>query len=153
MRKIKKRIVAKESLKSLADEHGVGYMTIYKIATGATWKTIKPRGRLIGERDYLATRALPPAKCEAIALVKLRKRLSNAKIGRKLRVSESTIRRAAEAGYAMLGLRLHKHMVQGTLKAAQLRMELTDDEVEDLIRASKKNVPEWVRKEVEGDDD
>lgn len=151
MRKIKKRIIAKESLKAIAAEYRVGYMTIYKIATGATWKTVKPRGRLIGTRDYSATRALPLAKCEAIALVKIRKRLSNRKIALKLGVSESTVKRAVDHGQAVLGLRLHQHMVRGTLKAAQLRMELTDDEVEDLIRASKKNVPEWIRKEVEDD--
>lgn len=151
VRSIKKRIVKKEPLKPIAKEYRVGYMTIYKIATGATWKTVKPRGRLIGTRDYSSTRALPLAKCQAIALVKIRKRLSNRRIALKLGVSESTVRRAIEQGQAVLGLRLHGHMVRGTLKAAQLRMELTDDEVEDLIRGAKKNVPEWIRKEVDGD--
>lgn len=153
MRAIKRRIVAKESLKQIAADHDVGYMTIYKIAIGATWKTVKPRGRLIGKRDYAALRTLSATQCEAVALAKIRKRLSNAKIGAKLRVSESTIRRAAEYGNAVLGLRLHAHMVRGTLKEAQTRLELTDDEVEDLIRASKKNVPDWIRKAVENEDD
>ena len=151
VRSIKRRIVAKEPLTKIAADHGVGYMAIYKIATGATWKTVKPRGRLIGTRDYTLTRALPMAKCEAVALAKIRKRLSNAKLAAKLHVSEATVRRAAEYGNAALGLRLHQHMVRGTLKAAQMRMELTDDEVEDLIRASKKNVPDWIRKAVEGE--
>lgn len=151
VRAIKRRIVAKEPLRKIADEHHVGYMTIYKIATGATWKTVKPRGRLIGTRDYSSTRTLPVAKCEAVALLKLRKRLSNAKIAAKLRVSESTVRRADVFGNVALGLRLHQHMVRGTLKAAQMRMELTDDEVEDLIRLSKKNVPDWIRKAVDDD--
>jgi DNA invertase Pin-like site-specific DNA recombinase len=151
VRSIKRRIVAGESLRKIAGEYHVGYMTIYKIATGATWKTVKPRGRLIGNRDYSSTRTLPVAKCEAIALLKIRKRLSNSKIAAKLRVSESTVRRADAFGHAALGLRLHQHMVRGTLKAAQLRMELTDDEVEDLIRLSKKNVPDWIRKAVEDD--
>jgi DNA-binding CsgD family transcriptional regulator len=152
VRAIKRRIVAKEPLKAIAKEHRVGYMTIYKIATGVTWKTIKPRGRLIGTRDYSSVRSLPLAKCQAIALVKIRKRLSNRRIGLKLGVSESTVRRAIDHGRAILGIRLHQHMVRGTLKSAQHRMELTDDEVEDLIRASKKNVPEWIRTEVEGND-
>lgn len=151
VRRIKKRIVAKESLKAIATEHRVGYMAIYKIAIGATWKTVKPRGRLIGARDYSSVRALSLAKCEKIALVKIRKRLSNRKIALKLGVSESTIRRAIDHGQAVLGIRLHQHMVRGSLKAAQQHMELTDDEVEDLIRASKKSVPEWIRKEIEGD--
>lgn len=152
MRAIKRRILAKESLNVIAAEHDVGYMTIYKIATGATWKTVKPRGRLIGNRDYSSTRTLPLAKCEAIALIKIRKRLSNLKMAKRLKVSESTIRRAVEVGQAGLGIRLHQHMVRGTLKAAQLRMELTDDEVEDLIRGSKRRgLPEWIRKAIEGE--
>jgi DNA-binding CsgD family transcriptional regulator len=150
VRSIKRRILAKESLHAIAADHKVGYMTIYKIATGATWKTVKPRGRLIGTRDYSATRTLPLPKCEAIALIKIRKRLSNLKIAKRLNVSESTVRRAVELGQAALGIRLHQHMVRGTLKAAQVRMELTDDEVEDLIRGSKRRgVPEWLRKAVE----
>ncbi len=153
VRTIKRRIVAKDPLKVIAADNHVGYMTIYKIATGATWKTVKPRGRLIGKRDYSSTRTLPAAKCEAIALLKIRKRLSNAKIAARLRVSESTVRRAVELGYAALGIRLHQHMVRGTLKIVQTRMELTDDEVEDLIRASKKRAPEWIRKAVENDDE
>lgn len=153
VRKIKRRIVAKESLTQIAKDHGVGYMTIYKIATGATWKTVKPRGRLIGVRDYSTARSLSAAKCEAIALAKIRKRLSYRKIAVKLGVSEATARRAGSYGDVALGLRLHQHMVRGTLKEAQRRMELTDDEVEDLIRGSKRNVPDWVRKAVEGDDE
>lgn len=153
VRSIKRRIVAKEPLRKIADDHHVGYMTIYKIAIGATWKTVKPRGRLIGNRDYSAKRTLTAAKCEAVALVKIRKRLSNAKIAAKLHVSEATARRAADNGNLALGLRLHQHLVRGTLKDAQRRMELTNDEVEDLIRLSKKNVPDWIRKAVEGDGD
>lgn len=151
VRAIKRRILAKEPLKKIAADHHVGYMTIYKIAIGATWKTVKPRGRLIGARDYAATRTLSAAQCEAVSLAKIRKRLSNAKIAAKLRISESTVRRAADYGNVVLGLRLHAHMVRGTLKEAQTRLELTDDEVEDLIRGSKKNVPDWIRKAVDGD--
>lgn len=151
VRAIKRRIVSKESLHALAAEYGVGYMAIYKIAIGATWKTVKPRGRLIGNRDYSASRSLPLPKCEAIALIKIRKRLANLKIAKRLGVSESTVRRAVEYGEAALGIRLHQHMVRGTLKAAQQHMQLTDDEVEDLIRRSKRrDVPGWLRKAVDG---
>lgn len=153
VRAIKRRIVAKEPLPKIAADYDVGYMTIYKIATGVTWKTVKPRGRLIGTRDYSATRSLSAAKCEAIALAKIRKRLSYAKLALKLQVSEATARRAGQYGDVALGLRLHQHMVRGTLKAAQKRMELTDDEVEDLIRGAKRNVPDWIRKAVEGEED
>ena len=153
VRAIKRRIVAKESLKQIAADHDVGYMTIYKIATGVTWKTVKPRGRLIGSRDYASTRALSAAQCEKVALAKIRKRLSCAKIAAKLRVSDSTVRRAVEYGCAILGLRLHTHVVRGSLKEEQRRLELTDDEVEDLIRTSKRKVPAWIREAVENGDD
>lgn len=151
---IKKRIIAKESLRKLAEEYGVGYMTIYKIAIGQIWKTVEPRGRLIGTRDYTSTRTIDPIRCQKIALVKIRKRISFAKIGRRIGVSEATARRAADYGYAILGKRLQQHTVRGTLKQAQAKLQLTDEEVEDLIRAgAKKGLPDWIRKAVEGDDD
>lgn len=151
VRRIKLRIVAGESLSALAAEHGVGYMAMYKIAIGENWKQVKPRGRLIGKRDYQRTRRLPLAKCEAIALVKIRRKLSNAKIASHLKMSESTVRRAIEYGNAALGLRLHQYKVRGTLKRELRKMRILDKDVEDLILASK-SAPEWVRRAVEGSD-
>lgn len=151
VRKIKKRIVGCESLSEIATDYGVDYMVIYKIATGVTWKKVKPRGRLIGSRDYSAKRVFPLSKCQAIALLKIQKRLSNARIAKKLGASESTVRRAAEDGRAALGLRLHRLTIQGNVKRAQRKYKLTDDEVDDLISESNR-VPAWIRKEIEGDD-
>lgn len=128
-------------------------MVIYKIATGITWKSVKPRGRLIGERDYASKRVFPLSKCQAIALMKIRKRFSNARIARKLDSAESTIRRAIEDGRAALGLRLHHLTIQGGVKQAQRKFGLTDDEVDELVSISVKGrVPTWIRKEIAGDD-
>lgn len=149
VRRIKLRIVAGESLKALAEEHGTGYMAIYKIAIGENWKRVKPRGRLIGKRDYQRARRLPLPKCEAIALVKIRRGLTNAKIAQRLGTSESTVRRAVEYGNAALGVRLQRHMERGTLKRVQRKMQILDDVVESLILASKR-APEWVRRAAEG---
>ena len=151
VRTIKRRIVKKESLRAIAEEHGVAYPVIYNIAIGRTWKNVRPRGRLIGERDYTSTRMLPLAKCEAIALLRIRKKVPVSKIARRLGVSPSTALRAGDYGYAALGIRLHQHTARGTIKEAQARLGLTDDDVEDLVRAARK-APEWVRKAIEGDD-
>lgn len=153
VRRIKKRIVAGESLTDIADDHGVAYMVIYKIATGVTWKAVKPRGRLIGERDYASKRVFPLAKCQAIALLKIRKRLSNARMATKLGAAESTVRRAVDDGRAALGLRLHRLTIQGNVKRAQRKFGLTEDEVDELVSISMKGrVPQWIQKEIEGDD-
>lgn len=153
VRRIKKRIVAGESLSEIAEDHAVDYMVIYKIATGVTWKSVKPRGRLIGSRDYSAKRVFDLSKCQAIALLKIRKRLSNARIAKKLGAAESTVRRAVDDGRAALGLRLHRLTIQGNVKRAQRKFGLTDDEVDDLITISTKGkVPAWIRREIEGDD-
>jgi len=153
VRRIKKRIVGGESLTAIAEYFGVAYMVIYKIATGATWKNVKPRGRLIPERDYSAKRVFSLAKCQAFALLKIRKRLSNARIAKKVGAAESTVRRAVDDGRAALGLRLHRLTIQGNLKRAQRKFGLTEDETDELIGISMKGrVPAWIRKEIEGDD-
>lgn len=154
VRRIKKRIVAGESLNDIAEDFGVAYMVIYKIATGVTWKSVKPRGRLIGERDYTSKRVFPLAKCQAIALLKIQKRLSNARIAKRLGKAESTVRRAVDDGRAALGLRLHRLTIQGNVKRAQRKFGLTEDEVDELVAISMKGrVPAWIRKEIEGDDE
>lgn len=152
VRRIKKRIVAGDSLTDIAGHFGVAYMVIYKIAVGTTWKAVKPRGRLIGERDYTAKRVFPLAKCQAMALLKMTKRLSNARIATKIGSAESTVRRAIEDGRAALGLRLHRLTIQGNVKRAQRKFSLTDDEVDELVAISMRGrVPSWIQKEIEGD--
>jgi len=153
VRRIKKRIVAGESLTGIAEDYGVDYMVIYKIATGVTWKKVKPRGRLIGTRDYTAKRVFALPKCQAMALLKMQKRLSNARIAAKVGKPESTVRRAIDDGRAALGLRLHRLTIQGNVKRAQRKFDLTEDEVDELVSIGMKGrVPEWIRKEIEGDD-
>ncbi len=146
---IKKAIVRAVALTELAEEYGVGYMTIYKIAVGTTWRKIKPHGRLIGTRDYRDRRAMSLAKCELIALTKIRKRVSNAAIAEKIGVSESTVRRADINGRAALAVRLDRAMMNGNVDATRREMRIRKT---DARRLKTKKVPEWIRREIERND-
>ena len=147
VKSIKKAIVRGEALVDLAEEDDVGYMTIYKIATGVTWKKVKPRGRLIGNRDYSERREVPLKRCEKIALIKIRKKVPNTKIAAKIDVSESTIQRAVITGRAALAVRLEAAILDGTIRKYKKRMGISNDEAK---RLGKVSVPEWVRREIEG---
>lgn len=154
VRRIKKRIVAGDDLRKVATDFDTTYMTVYKIAIGATWQKVKPRGRLIARRNYASKRVFTLAQCQALALKKIQKKLSNAAIATKLGQSESTVKRAVDVGRIALGLRLHRLTIQGNLNAAQRRFGLSDEDVEDMITmGTNGHVPEWIRREIEGDDD
>ena len=143
---IKKAIVRGESLSDLAEEYGVAYMVIYKIAAGLTWKKVKPRGRLIGVRDYRDRRTMSLPKCERIALTKIRKRVSNQRIAEAIDVSESTVRRAVMNGRAALAIRLERATLNGTAKVERKRLGLTKEQASTL---SSEGAPEWIRREIE----
>lgn len=66
----------------------IGYMSVYKIATGKTWKSITGGQRLIGER----TNRIGPQHREYVRKAK-DKGKTNAFISRKLKVSETTVAR------------------------------------------------------------
>lgn len=148
VKSIKKAIVRGEALVDLAEEHDVGYMTIYKIATGVTWKKVKPRGRLIGNRDYSDRREVPLKRCEKIATIKIRKKVPNTKIAEKIGVSESTVQRAVAIGRAALAVRLEAAILDGTIRKFKKRTGISDDEAK---RLGKVSIPEWVRREIEDD--
>lgn len=150
VKKIKRSIREGVALIDLANEYEVTYITIYKIAAGITWKKVKPRGRLIGFRDYDSRRVFTLARCEALALIKIRKKLSNATMAKKIHSSESTVRRAIDDGKLSLGLKFNKLLMNGNAKAVMKRLELSKGDVENLIAlSSKKDIPEWIRREVE----
>ena len=44
---IKERVFAGETIDEVCDSMGVKYQTAYKIATGATWKDVKPSGSVL----------------------------------------------------------------------------------------------------------
>jgi len=66
----------------------IGYMSVYKIATGKTWKSLTGGTRLIGER----TTRIGPKHREYVRKAK-QKGKTNAFIARKLNVSETTVAR------------------------------------------------------------
>lgn len=158
VKKIKLAIIAGESLTDLADKHGVGYMAIYKIATGKSWDKVEPRGRLIGKRDYSARRVMTLKLCQLIALLKIKKGASNKKLTKWLKVkkgveaSESTITRAIRDGRASLAVRVHKMtLTSGGTRSAKKKFGITEEDVEALVAlAVSDRIPGHVRKEIEG---
>jgi hypothetical protein len=66
----------------------IGYMSVYKIATGKTWKSLTGGTRLIGKR----TTRIGPKHREYVRKAK-EKGKANAFIARKLNVSETTVAR------------------------------------------------------------
>lgn len=158
VKKIKKAIVAGESLTDLAEKYGIGYMAIYKIAIGKTWRSVEPRGRLIGKRDYSARRVMTLNLCQLIALLKIKKGASNKKLTRWLKVkkdveaSESTITRAIRDGKAVLAVRVHRMtLTSGSTRSAKKKFGITEEDVEALVAlATSDRIPDQVRKEIEG---
>lgn len=148
VKKIKKLILVGKNLTELAGLYDVSYITIYKIAAGITWKNVKPRGKLIGKRDYISKRVFSLESCQIIALKKMRKRLSNSVLSKEYETSESTIQRAVENGRAALGLRFHKMTLNGGVSKAQKKLNLNDEEIQSLVNISVSgDVPEWIRME------
>lgn len=151
VKRIKRAIVAGASVSDVASDHGLPYMTVYKIATGETWPGVEPTGRLIGRRDYATKRVFTLSQCQAMTVKKYKDKLSNAALASRLGASESTVKRAVEAGRYALGFRLHKFMIKGSLKSAQRKLGLSDDVVDELVAiGSGGSVPKWIRKEIEG---
>lgn len=72
----------------VAKDLAIGYMSVYKIAIGKTWKSITGGQRLIGER----TTRMGPKHREFVRKAKALGK-TNAFIARKLRVSETTVAR------------------------------------------------------------
>lgn len=148
VKEIKKLILVGKSLNEVADLYEVSYMTIYKIAAGITWKQVKPRGKLIGKRDYVSKRIFSLKNCQLIALKKMRKRLSNDALSKEYDTSESTIQRAVDDGKAALGLRFHKMTLNGGVSKAQSKLNLSDEEIQSLVSISVSgDVPDWIRRE------
>lgn len=77
-----------ENPAKVAKTLGIGYMSVYKIATGKTWKSITGGARLIGNR----TTRMGPKHREYVRKAK-EKNKSNAFISRKLGISETTVAR------------------------------------------------------------
>lgn len=145
VRAIKKAIVAGEAVASVAEQYGVPYMTIYKIAAGSTWVGVKPRGRLIGTRVYAVRRSMSLDKCELIALKKMQKKLSNIRIAKKLRVSESTVQRANALGRGVVLTKINQATLAGERRKTLREMGLTEADAEELEEVE---TPDWVRREV-----
>jgi DNA invertase Pin-like site-specific DNA recombinase len=83
-----KMLESGESPAKVAKDLDIGYMSVYKIATGKTWKGLTGGQRLIGER----TTRMGSKHREYVRKAK-DKGKTNAYIARKLQVSETTVAR------------------------------------------------------------
>lgn len=143
---VKKRLLAKESAYSVAKDLGLGYMAVYKIGIGETWKNVSPVGRLIPAREAQIT----PAQRDW-AWKKKRQGWSGTKIARKLGVSETTVGRLLKESRRLLAARVHQmFLTSGSHEAAMLLYRLAAPEVDELITlATSTPLPRKLRKELE----
>lgn len=136
VKKIKQSIVSGKDITELSNKYSVSYMTIYKIATGKTWKQINPKGRLIGDRDYNKKRIFSDKKCEILVLKKLKGKLTNKQISDKLNVTESTVRRAIQKGREILIIRFQKLNMNGKRNKIKRKFGLSDEDIDNIIKSS-----------------
>ena len=144
---IKAQLSDGRSVKELAEEAGVGYMVIYKIATGDTWAN--GDGRIIARRS----KGLTPKKRDKLYEIKLRKGASNAKLAKIARVSESVVARAMRDAHAIMAARAHRMLLtSGKHEAARERFGLTQEEVEELVTYSATHpLPKHLQRELDGE--
>jgi hypothetical protein len=143
---IKREIADGRALKEIAHDVGLGYMVIYKIATGETWSN--GEGRMIARR----ARGLSPKKRDKMYMLKRRKGVSNTRLAEAARVSESTVARGMRDAHAVLAARAHRMLLtSGGHEAAMERYKLTRAEAEELVTYSATHaLPKRLESEVDG---
>ena len=147
VKEIKAQIVAGRAMKELAAEVGVGYMVIYKIATGDTWAN--GDGRLISRRS----RGVSPKRRDRLYEIKRRKGSSNVKLAKVARVSESVVARSMRDAHAIMAARAHRMLLtSGGHEAARERFGVTREEAEDLVTYSATHpLPKHLERELDGE--
>ncbi len=103
---IVRRLKEGETVEEVRAALAVGYMAVYKIATGKTWKSLTGGKRLIAERKP----RIRKKHREFVALAKSRKK-TNASIARKLKVSETTVARIVLDNKLVLAHKLRAAML------------------------------------------
>lgn len=107
----------------------VGYMAVYKIATGKTWKELTEGARLIPERE---AKIGPEQRAWAERMLKKGKR--KAFIARKLQVTETTVARVLADARLILAHRVcNLQLSSGSHKAAIRRFGITPEEAAELV--------------------
>ena len=147
VKQIKAQISEGHSLSEIAREAGVGYMAIYKIATGETWNN--GEGRMIAKR----ARGLSPKKRDKMYVLKRQKGVCNTRLAEAARVSESTVARGMRDAHAVLAARAHRMLLtSGGHEAAMKRYGLTRTETEELVTYSATHaLPKHLESEVDGE--
>lgn len=133
---------------SVGDVHkalGIGYMSVYKIAIGKTWKSLTGGKRLIPGRKP----RIQKKHRDFVALAKARNK-TNASIARKLGVSETTVARLISDHKMILAHRLRDAiMTSGSEDAGARAIGIKPSETEELLLLAAKELPKRLREFVE----
>ena len=157
VKSIKQALAKGTPVQSLASKYGVGYMVVYRIATGKTWSKIEPRGRITLKNDYASRRRVSLKLCEKMAIARLKKGLTIDKVyelvnaKKSIPVSRATIARALRDGKAAFAVRVHRIILSsGDSRLPKSRFGITDEQIDSLVTlATGEKIPSWVRKEIE----
>lgn len=134
-----------ESVNEVANALGVGYMAVYKIAIGKTWKGLTGGKRLIAARKP----RIRKKHRDFVALAKARNK-TNASIARKLGVSETTVARLVSDNKLILAHRLREAvMTSGSEDAAARAIGVKPRDAETLLLLAAKPLPRRLREFLE----
>ncbi len=119
----------------IAKELDIGYMAVYKIAIGKTWKSLTGGARLIGKR----TKRMGPKHREYVRKAKAKEK-TNAFIAQKLQVSETTVARLVKDNELIDAHRLRAAVLtSGDQDAAARSVGIRPRKAEALLLFAVKN--------------
>jgi hypothetical protein len=124
------RLRAGDTPARISSQLHVGYMAVYKIAIGKTWKELTSGERLIPEREG----KIGPEQREWAERMYRVKKKRKAFIARKLQVTETTVARIlADARLVMAHNVCALQLSSGSHKAAIRRFKITPEEAAELM--------------------
>lgn len=146
VRRIHTALARGKRIAQVAEEFGVTYMCVYKIATGATWSGLAPDKRSVSERR----RPISPALRERLFLLKRKKNVSNAQLAKAAKLSESSIARAMRDAQLLFAARVQKlFLTSGSHELAMEQYGIDAADAEELIALASRSLPERLKAELE----
>lgn len=121
----------------LAKEEGVPYMTVYRLATGESFK--KLGSAVVARGDKVK---MTPEVRAWIVDVKQRKSWTNTKIAAKCEVSSATVARVLFEERLLLAMRVQSlFMTSGNHLLAKKKHDLNDFQIQSLMELASAKVP------------
>jgi hypothetical protein len=134
------------SIREVCEAIECGYMAMYKLATGATWKSITSGRRYIPLREATIT----PERREWAWRVKIKKGWTNAKIALKLGVSEMSVSRAINDEDALMQARVRRSfLLSGSHQQAIKKYGISTDTIRRLMEMPERQLPPRLKKHME----